>query len=308
MKRKILILTEKQPVFHVPQGLEVCFLPHGSRAERLKEMADAEIVFGEPTAEELQNAPCLRWVQLSWAGADRYQNVVFPHAVKLTTASGAFGQTIAEHAMAMLLSLCRRLPAYDRQCDWLDLGPEKQVSGKTALIFGAGDIGTHIAKLMKAVDVHTVGVCRKTDAARTYFDELIPLYAAETRLHRADFVLCALPHTAETKGYFDRRRLDLLSDDAVLVNVGRGSLIDTQALCDVLSAGKLFGVGLDVTEPEPLPPKHPLRQFPNVIITPHVAGVSFGHLPETEEQIFHIFTENLDCYLSGRPLRNQVMF
>ena len=118
MKRKILILTEKQPVFHVPQGLEVCFLPHGSRAERLKEMTDTEIVFGEPTAEELQNAPCLRWVQLSWAGADRYQNVVFPHAVKLTTASGAFGQTkgLRYHSPGSLCIRRRRLCGRADRC------------------------------------------------------------------------------------------------------------------------------------------------------------------------------------------------
>ena len=104
----------------------------------------AEAVIGEPALEALQNAPQLRWLQMTWAGADRYLHGGFPRGVLLTTASGAFGETIAEHALGMLLAVCRRLPAYARQGSWNDLGSERRVAGGTALIFGAGDLGGSI--------------------------------------------------------------------------------------------------------------------------------------------------------------------
>lgn len=120
----------------------------------------AEAVIGEPTLEALQNAPRLRWLQMTWAGADRYLHGGFPRGVLLTTASGAFGETIAEHAIGMLLSLCRRLPSYARQGNWNDLGSERRVAGGTALIFGAGDLGGCIARRLQAFGVKTFGVCR----------------------------------------------------------------------------------------------------------------------------------------------------
>ncbi len=128
----------------------------------------AEAVIGEPTLEALQNAPQLRWLQMTWAGADRYLHGGFPRGVLLTTASGAFGETIAEHAIGMLLALCRRLPAYARQGNWNDLGSERRVAGGTALIFGAGDLGGSIARRLQAFGVKTFGVCRRisTGAAR----------------------------------------------------------------------------------------------------------------------------------------------
>ena len=122
----------------------------------------AEAVIGEPALEALQNAPRLRWLQMTWAGADRYLHGGFPRSVLLTTASGAFGETIAEHAIGMLLSLCRRLPSYARQKSWNDLGSERCVAGGTALIFGAGDLGGCIAHRLQAFGVKTFGVCRRT--------------------------------------------------------------------------------------------------------------------------------------------------
>ena len=243
---------------------------------------------------------------MTWAGADRYLGGHFPQNVRLTTASGAFGETIAEHALAMLLALCRRIPAYVRAGQWNDLGCEKQVNGATALIFGSGDLGGSIARRLKALGVHTVGVCREARRRREGFDVLTTLECAELFLPEADFVLCALPHSEQTAGWFDAARVGLMKQDAVFINVGRGSFADTDALAAALSDGRLFGVGLDVTHPEPLPQGHPLWTLPNAVITPHVAGVSFGHLPQTEEKIWAICAENLRRYLQGEPLKNEV--
>ena len=228
----------------------------------------AEAVIGEPTLEALQNAPRLRWLQMTWAGADRYLHGGFPRGVLLTTASGAFGETIAEHAIGMLLALCRRLPAYARQGNWNDLGSERRVAGGTALIFGAGDLGGCIARRLQAFGVKTFGVCRRTSPDRPGFDRLVRLDEAETLLPAADFVLGAMPQSPETAGWLRAERLALLPQDAVVVN--------------------------------------PLWSLPNCILTPHVAGVSFGHLPQTEERIWRICAENLERYAAGEPLRNLV--
>lgn len=306
--RKLLILAacgEKAPP--LTDAFDVVALPvDADRATRIKEIKDAEVVIGEPSLDELKHAKQLRWLQMTWAGADRYQQGGFPKDVILATASGAYGETIAEHALAMLLSLCRRLPAYQKARDWEDLGSEKRVEGGTALIFGCGDIGTNIAKRLQAMGVHTVGVCRAAKTPRSYFDALTTLDCAAAFLPEADFVLCALPSNEETAGYFDEARLSLCKDDSVLINVGRGSLVDLKGLTKLIKGGKFFGVGLDVTEIEPLPKEHPLWELPNVLLTPHVAGVGFGHCKETEEKIWAICRENLRNYLDGKPLRNRV--
>jgi len=281
------------------------FLQAASSLEVADQIAEADIIIGEPTHEELATATNLKWLQMTWAGADRYLDA-FVSNVTLTTASGAYGQTISEHVLAMLFSLCRRLPAYAKKNDWRDLGSEKQVQGATALIFGAGDIGCAVAKRLKALGVFTIGVCRDPKKSREGFDVRTNLENAIAFLPEADFVICALPHSEETKGYFNEYHLRLLKNDAVLINVGLGSLIDTKVLTSLLQEGKFFGVGLDVVAPEPLPQTHPLWSMPNVILTPHVAGIGIGHLPDTEKRIWEICTENLQHFLAGEPLRNVV--
>ena len=281
------------------------FLNVAQTLDRTDVLEEAEIIIGEPTHEELRRAKKLQWVQMTWAGADRYQNN-FPSNVILTTASGAYGETIAEHALAMLFALCRKLPAYARKSNWMDLGSEKQIMGATALIFGAGDIGSATAKRLKALGVQTIGVCRDLKKQRADFDVRTNLENAVVFLPQADVVICALPHTEETSGYLNEEKLRLCKNDAVLINVGRGSFIDTQALTQLLQEGKFFGVGLDVVSPEPLEPEHPLWKMENVILTPHVAGIGFGHLADTQERIWEICTRNLEKFLSGEQLRNVV--
>ena len=281
------------------------FLEAAKTLTPTQDLEQAHIIIGEPTPEQLARAKNLKWIQMTWAGADRYLNH-FPENVVLTTASGAYGETIAEHALAMLFALCRRLPAYARKNDWNDLGSERQIFGSTALIFGAGDIGSAIARRLKALGVQTIGVCRDLKKSRTDFDVRTNLENAAAFLPHADFLLCALPHTEETKGYFDEEKLRLCKKDAVLINVGRGTLIDTQALTKLLEEGRFFGVGLDVTDPEPLPSEHPLWKMDHVILTPHVAGIGFGHLADTQERIWEICAQNLEKFLSGEPLRNVV--
>ena len=310
MSKNLLVLTdcgENVPTFD-PE-FNVTALPvDASFVQRISAIRDAEIIIGEPTLEELKHAHSLKWLQMTWAGADRYLHGGFPSGVSLTTASGAFGQTIAEHSLALILALARRLPSYARSRKWEDLGGEKRLYGTTALIYGCGDIGSHIATLLKSFQIRTVGVCRNPRKPRKNFDILTTLDSAELFFSEAELVICALPHSEDTCGYFCEERLAALRNDCIFVNVGRGSLVDTQSLCRLLAKGKFFGVGLDVVDPEPLPDKHPLRNYSNVILTPHVAGIGFGHLKDTEDKIWAICKNNLRRYLAGEPLENQVIF
>lgn len=270
----------------------------------------AEVILGECDPSLLENAGSLCWLQLSWAGAERYLPFVrVSSGLTLTTASGAYGVTIAEHAIAMLLSLARRFPAYGAQqraeC-WHDLGPEWTLEGKRALILGTGDLGSNLAVRLRAFGMETVGFCRSPAKPRGIFDRYITAETLDQELSVADAVFGCLPGTAETAGLLSRERLFSMKDDAILVNVGRGSLIPTDALLDALDAGKFFGVGLDVAEREPIPAGHPLWHAPRVLLTPHVAGIGLGHLAETRKRIFDIFLANLRQYLDGQPLQNVV--
>ena len=272
----------------------------------------AEVIIGEPTGEELELAPQLKWLQITWAGADKYTKApFFPPDVTLTCASGAYGVTISEHVIAMLLSLCRHLPAYrsyQHRTIHRFYRPERLLSGGTAVILGAGDIGSNTALRLKAFGMHTVGVCRTRKPLPPEFDEVCTLAEASRVLPLADVVICCLPGTAETYRYFDEARLRTLKQDAILVNVGRGTLIDSDALARVMAEGHLFGAALDVTDPEPLPKGHPLRKMRNVIITPHIAGIGLGAAADTERRITAICCDNIRRYCSGWPLRNQIDF
>lgn len=270
----------------------------------------AEAVFGEPMPQELSQAKALRWLQISWAGADRFIPALRElQDVTLTNASGAYGVTIAEHAIAMLLSLARRLPAYGcqqkKEC-WQDLGAEWGLAGKTALILGVGDLGTQLALRLRAFGMETIGLCRTLRAARAPFDRLITVNELDDALPQADAVFGCLPGTAETTGLLTRERLMSMKDDAILINVGRGSLLRTEDLVHVMEQGKLFGAGLDVTDIEPLPKGHPLWQMERVILTPHVAGIAYGHLSDTADYIWNLFLGNLQHYLDGEALQNTV--
>lgn len=141
-----------------------------------------------------------------------------------------------------------------------------------------------------------------------YFDEIHTLEALDEQLPQADIVACALPGTAATKGLLNKQRLLSMKPGALLLNCGRGSLIVTDDLEEVLAMGHLGGVALDVTDPEPLPAHSPLWDDPKVILTPHISGASFGHVVQTEDKIYRLAAENLRRFLSGESLLNEVDF
>ena len=276
-------------------------------------LEDAEIILGNPTDAQIAACPKLKWVQLTNAGVNNYVNrpALMERGIVLTCASGAFGQSISECVLAMVLSLYKHLNLFrDNQgeCLWRDAGRQMSPCGKKLLVLGAGDIGRSVARIMSPFGVRTVGVRTHAAAGDELFEKYITLDEVDEYLPEADIVVCSLPETEKTIGFLNAERIALLNRNAILINVGRGSLIDCMALADALNKGTLYGAALDVTSPEPLPADHPLWKCKNAIITPHATGGSFGHLTATEEKIFEIARENLKRYLKGEPLMNMVNF
>lgn len=273
------------------------------------ELAWAEVIIGQLPFERLRAAEKLNWLQLSFAGADSYAKPGFPEGVILTNATGAFGRPIAEYAFAAVLSMMRRFHLYrDAQSSaaWQWLGDEMSPTDKHVLILGAGDIGSNVARLFRPFGCRITGVRRVERACPAEFDAMVTLEEAEAILPEADIIICCLPGTALTRGWLNRSRLQKLKQNAILVNVGRGSLIDHDALAEILLEKRIFGTVLDVTDPEPLPPEHPLWKCPNALITPHISGKTFSGLPCKEETLFEICRKNLASYLRGEALMNRV--
>ena len=274
------------------------------------ELAAAEVIVGFPPVPRLASATNLKWLQIPWSGADGYaDHPEFPAHVMLTNATGAFGRPIAEYAFAAVLSLMRRFHQYrdcQKEAKWQRQGDEMSPTGKQVLILGAGDIGTNTARLFKMLDCHITGVRRVVREIPKEFDAMITLDQVDDILPEADIVICCMPHTPLTQGFLNRQRLESMKSTAILVNVGRGTLIDHEALADVLNAGKIYGAALDVTCPEPLPQEHPLWKCRNVMITPHVSGQTFAGLKDKEDYFFRVCRENLVAYRDGKTLENQV--
>jgi len=272
--------------------------------------AYATAVIGNITPETCAQCPRLEWLQTWSAGVDKYQRpgVLHPGSM-LTNATGAYGLAIAEHMLGMLLELFKKLELYrdaQKSGAWQSQGAVKAVYGSTVLVLGMGDIGGEFAARCKALGAKVIGVRRSPRPCPEYADEVHLLEDLDSLLPQADVVAVTLPGTDATRGLMSRERLAKMKEGAVLLNVGRGFIVDTEALCDALERGHLSGAGVDVTDPEPLPPTHRLWNIPTAVVTPHISG--FYHLRETHERIVGIFLENLRHFQAGEPLRNLVDF
>lgn len=270
----------------------------------------AQVILGNVPAAMLHGSPALEWLQTNSAGVEAYiQPGVLAEDTLLTNATGAYGLAIAEHMLGMLLELFKKLELYrdaQKSGAWQSQGAVKAVYGSTVLVLGMGDIGGEFAARCKALGAKVIGVRRSPRPCPEYADEVHLLEDLDSLLPQADVVAVTLPGTDATRGLMSRERLAKMKEGAVLLNVGRGFIVDTEALCDALERGHLSGAGVDVTDPEPLPPTHRLWNIPTAVVTPHISG--FYHLRETHERIVGIFLENLRHFQAGEPLRNLVDF
>ncbi|MBQ6999699.1 MAG: D-2-hydroxyacid dehydrogenase [Oscillospiraceae bacterium] len=275
-------------------------------------LKNAHIIIGEPRNEDFAHCEQLELMQSPSSGVNYYMDGgKFPKNALLCCMTGGYGEILAEHLLAMVLALCRRLPEYwdqQKQHKWQLRKYDKQLSGSTLLILGAGDIGTTVAKWMRPMVGKIIGVRRVRRDAPDCYDEMVTFEELDRCLAEADIIVCALPHTPETVKLLNEDRLRKTKRDAVLVNGGRGSLIDQEALCRLLDEGHFWGVGLEVTTPEPLPQEHPLWGSPRVLITPHAAGNSFAVGSPLYHKLWDFMIRNISAYLHGEEPENQVDF
>ena len=272
----------------------------------------ADLILGNVPPEFIAQNDHLEWFQSNAAGPNAYLAPgVLPEGCIVTNATGAYGLAISEWMLAMWLGLQKELFLYrDRQnqSQWAPTGHfVRSVYGSRVLCVGMGDIGSNFARRAHALGAEVVGVRRSVHPETPYPDyclRVVPQSKLDEELPAADLVALSLPGTPETTRLFDAARLAKCKPGAILLNVGRGSVVDHDALYEAVRSGALYGAALDVTEPEPLPSDHPLWREPNVIITPHVSG-GFS-LPKTLDNIVDIFVHNLKRYAAGQPLDNQV--
>lgn len=300
---------QKEKLLLAAPGQEMVFrLKEEVTAEHLK---NAEVILGNlRDPRQLAHCERLKWIQLNNAGTEGYcEKGIMPEGALLANATGAYGLAISEHMIGCLFELRKKLRLYYKNQlshEWKPEGHVGVVEGSAVLVIGLGDIGSAFGKKMRALGCRVIGVKRRVGEKPEWLDELYGMEELEKILPRADVIALSLPGNPSTYHTLNRERIALLRESAIVLNVGRGTAIDTEALCDALYAGKIGGAALDVTDPEPLPADHPLWDAPNTVITPHISG-GFS-LPETLEQIVDLFAENLRHYLAGEQLENIVDF
>lgn len=294
------------------KGDKVLFFSNEQELLKSEELENIDVVFGEPEISTIHLMKNLRWIQMTWAGANKYTSSTdFFDNITLTNASGAYGSVISEYVISGILALYRNLFLYRTQVKsgcWNQIEGDDTLEGKRALILGTGNIGQETAKKLKCFGVYTVGICRTTNNKHSFFDELHTIDSLDMQLQSADVVIIALPGTTETKGKFDAERIKKMKPNAIIVNVGRGFVVNTDALTNALQKGILRGAVLDVTDPEPLPEKHPLRDMENVLLTPHISGITWGENMFTRKRILDIFCENMKRDNNSEPLKNMIDF
>lgn len=270
-----------------------------------------EILYAH-SPELLRAAPAsLKWYCCSFAGVDPYckDDGIFANPdCLLSNAAGAFGTAISEHLLMVLLMLLRRMPEYEqlvRNRAWSNRLPVRSIAGSEITVLGTGNIGTTFARKARALGAaHLIGVSHSGITRDSVYDEMRSFTCLDEVLPRTEILVMALPGTPDTAGIMTRDRIWRLPESALLANVGRGNALDQDALAEALNSGRLAGAALDVMEPEPLPPEHPLWSTKNLILTPHVSGnMALGI---TRDTAVRIFCEDLENYAKGLPLKHLV--
>ena len=289
--------------------------------------AETNILYTWNILPEPGKAPNLKWIQFKSAGIDRYVDhpVLKNLEIVATTSSGVITSQIAEYAMMAMLAFGQKLPslrANQRERKW----PERDEKWQTLLpvelrystvgVLGYGSIGRQVARLLQPFGATVLAVKKDVmhpedfgyaqegmgDPHGDFFQRLYPIEALHSMLGECDFVVAALPLTDDTQHILDAAALQAMKKSAYLINVGRGALINQDALITALEAKQIAGAALDVFEEEPLPEDSPLWEMENVIISPHVSGLS----KHFDENTLALFIENLNRYLAELPLHNRI--
>ena len=274
------------------------------------DLIDSEVVLGRIPPKMLKELKNLKWHHLASAGANRFtdKSLYADPSIILTKSSGTFGIPIAEHTLGMMLSLSRHFTDhYKNQLNgvWRQSWPVTyELYDSNVLVLGLGDLGTEICKRLSGFGCHITGFRHDPSIPHELVDEVRPISMLRESLPYADYIIVCLPGTDDTMKLIGREEFHLMKERAIVINVGRGFIVDTDALVDALNNNLIAGAGLDVTDPEPLPPSHPLWYARNVIITPHESATS----SEVGKRRLVIFTDLLKRYMNGQPMYNRVNF
>lgn len=289
-------------------GMRAAFFTSDQYEQALRFGQDAEVLYSN-SPQLLKRCPNLKWYCCSNAGVDVYcqDPSLFPNETCVLTNSNVYGLTIAEHTVMVVLMLLRRMPEYEAWVAghrWQGGLPIRSIHGIRAVLLGTGQIGQCVAERLRALGAaELVGVNRSGRPAAG-FDRVYPVSELDALLPETELLIMAVPGTGETQRILSRERIALLPQKALVVNVGRGTAVDQQALMEALNAGRIAGAALDVADPEPLPEDHPLWETKNLILTPHVSGNMT--LPYTCDRNVDSFCEDLENYMAGRPLAHLV--
>ena len=280
----------------------------------LPALRDAEVFCGANIPKNWREvAPHLRWVQFPGAGIDSLRHHPILQAdsgVLITTASGVHVTNISEYVFCSMMMFNRSWPEMVRYQDrhiWAHTGTgyalrERELHGTTLGIVGLGSIGRHIAQMARAFRMKVLATrfSARANEQDPDVDQLYPFDKLDEMLGQCDYVVIATPLTDRTEKMIGEAELRAMKSNTYLVNIGRGGVIDEEALIRALHEGWIAGAGLDVTTQEPLPPESPLYDLPNVILTPHISGATEFY----EARLADIFADNLRRYRAGQPLRN----
>ncbi|MBR4422292.1 MAG: D-2-hydroxyacid dehydrogenase [Erysipelotrichaceae bacterium] len=266
---------------------------------------ETEIIIGNYRPEKLKDLPSLKWIQLSAIGYDKYiAKGILKEGVLLTNAVGVHTTEVAEHIFATMLMMIKNEHLYrDDQHShlWKDEGNVKSFRDLKVTIVGFGDIGNHLARMCKALDMYVIGVKRKPIEKPDYLDELYLNDELLKAISDVDVVVAVLPGNKENENFFDLDTFKAMRKDCIFINAGRGNLYKEEVLLEVLDQKIIKAVAADVFAIEPLPADSKLWDYPNLFITPHAAG-NF-HLESAHDAFVDLAEENLGRYINHEELK-----
>ncbi len=289
------------------------FVPHFFTPEQFEEaracLQHCEVLYAH-SLDLLRSAPAsLKWYCCSYAGVDPYCKApsVFANPDCMLTNSNSYGVTIAEHVVMVTLMLLRRIPEYEavvRDRGWSNQLPIRSIRDNEFTLLGTGNIGVNVAERLRGMGAARITGLSRSGRAVPGFDAVYPISRLDEVLPSVKVLIMSLPSTPETVHILNRSRIALLPPEAYVVNVGRGTAIEQEPLIEALNGGRLAGAALDVMDPEPLPPDHPLWSAKNIILTPHVSGnMTLGYTCDVNVEMF---CADLLRYGRGDPLQNLV--
>ena len=310
--KKIIVVRENAAFVNGLQGVSPAVRVIGvTEANLLQEIADADAVIGHLERDEFRAAKKLKWLQVTSAGVEYVLHLsggseLRDSPVVLTNARIVQGPEIADHAMALLLTLSRRINQFvaSRGQEVWDRGAYGgiELNGRTAVVVGVGGIGTQIAVRAHAFGMDVIGVDPEDIPYAPFLKRVVKPDQIDEVLPQADVVFISAPHTPQSHKMIGAKQFELIKPGAYFIAVSRGALYDMDALVRALDSRRLSGAGVDVTDPEPLPKGHPLWKFENAIVTPHVAGRS----DKDRARITALVRENIRRFAEGKPLLNVV--